>query len=194
MLEAARGQEAGIEDLIKALASRLSVAPEAFEGALFQRMLREALEGAERDLKGLPPVERKNWGIPSVIYGAYNNSPKMHTARKRFVGFVEEAELTCVQVADMAVAEYGFDIPLLRKAGERKLTYDLVTQAIVEEERRYSRELESWSNGNDAVSRSINMGNLVQGLISWEEDPDARPRPEMCEVPLSESALGDFED
>lgn len=162
-------------------------------------------------LKGQPPVERPNWGIPSLVFNAYNilnrmtvqrevdgvmvtePSKNVALARRRFVGFVEEAELTCVQVADMAIAEYGNDIPLLRKAGEKRLTYELVTQAIQDEERRYARELESWANGSDAVSRSMNMGNLVHGLISWEEDKDARPRPEMCEEPVSEDALGDFE-
>jgi hypothetical protein len=172
----------------------------------------EMLEKLSEELKGIKPVERPNWGIPALIFNAYNilnrmtvkrevggkivSTPSQNTAlaRRRFVGFVEEAELTCIQAADMAVAEYGNDIPLFRKAGDKKLTYELVTQAIQDEERRFARELESWSNGSDAVSRSMNMGNLVQGLIAWEEEKDARPRPEMCDEPVSESALGDFEE
>ena len=175
----------------------------------------EQLQKLGEALKGLPPTQPMNWGIPSIVYRAYNfratvkrsktdefgdvyvaeePSQNMMKTRRRFVGFVKDVGLTCAQTADMAVTEYGVDIPLLRRQGDRPLTYDLVSQVIWNAEQKYARELESWSNGADAASRAQNMGDLVSALAMWDEGLDARPRPEMSSEPVAEAALGEFEE
>lgn len=146
-------------------------------------------------MKGVPPVEPLNWGVPSSVFAAYAYPAKsLVHARRQFAGFVRSLNLTCVQVADMALEEYGTDIPLLRAKGQRELTYDLLSQVIWNSEQGYARLLEGWSNGSDAASRAQNMGDMVASLGEFTDELDARPRASFSDEPVAEMVLGEFEE
>lgn len=144
------------------------------------------------DLRGPPPVELANWGIPMSVFSAWK------AGRKMYEGFLnvlrtEGTPMTCALLADMIQEEFGIDRPKLRQKGEAEATYKVVEKLITDQHRAQDQAYMKWVNGGDPISRSLNLGDHVQALGEWTGDMDARPRPTMSDEPLSEEALGDFE-